>query len=216
MSEDGRTPSPRRSRRTVRPAREDVRDRVLVAAREVFRELGYHAASLETIATRAGFSKGAVYSNFAGKDDLFLSLLEAEIVRFRGEVERALTALPPAGDQGLGDLVRVAETLIAVARDGRGQLAFAEFRAHAAGDRDLAQLTAHVRSTLVEATAVQLEEALATRGLRLTIAPRDAAVVLLSLTNGLALEQVGQQADVVSASGLATVLASLVRPQASA
>ena len=38
---------------------------------------GFHGASLDDIADAAGYTKGAVYSNFAGKDDLYLALLEA-------------------------------------------------------------------------------------------------------------------------------------------
>jgi AcrR family transcriptional regulator len=213
-AQSARSTSPRRSRRTVRPARADVRDRVLVAARQVFGETGYHGASLENIATRAGFSKGAVYSNFAGKDDLFLALVEEEIARIRDDIAAALAAVVPtehAGRHGLvRDLVVLAEGLLALARDGRAQLLFAEFRAHAAGDPGLAQLTAEVRTTLVDATADQLEDVVHGRGLRLTIDARDAATVLLSLCNGLALEQVGRTSDVLSAPSLATVLASLV------
>ena len=55
------------------------RERVLDAAREVFLERGYAGATLEAIAEAAGFSKGVVYSQFAGKPDLFLALLERRI-----------------------------------------------------------------------------------------------------------------------------------------
>ena len=52
---------------------------VLEAARRVFLERGYAGATLEAIAEEAGFSKGVVYSQFAGKPDLLLALLEARI-----------------------------------------------------------------------------------------------------------------------------------------
>ena len=57
-----------------------TRDHLLAAAAEVFARRGYHAATLDEVAETAGFSKGAVYSNFASKEDLFLALL-----RQRGE-----------------------------------------------------------------------------------------------------------------------------------
>ncbi len=56
--------------------RADTRERLLDAAGQVFNRLGYHGASLEAVAEAAGFTKGAVYSNFATKQDLFLALLE--------------------------------------------------------------------------------------------------------------------------------------------
>src|SRR5687767_9040136 len=79
---------------------------VLDAAREVFIARGYAGATLEAIAEEAGFSKGVVYSQFAGKPDLFLSLLEHRID------ERAATnaelARGAAGMAGLVQLLRSA------------------------------------------------------------------------------------------------------------
>lgn len=72
--------------------RRRTRDELLDAAELVFARLGFHGASLDAIATEAGFTKGAVYSNFPGKDALFLALLE----RRRAELERRLAA-PEAG-----------------------------------------------------------------------------------------------------------------------
>jgi AcrR family transcriptional regulator len=56
--------------------KERTRSELLAAARAVFLREGFHRAALEQIAEEAGFTKGAVYSNFRGKDDLFLALLE--------------------------------------------------------------------------------------------------------------------------------------------
>lgn len=65
--------------RSRRDQQQETRDTLVVAARNVFAETGYHAASLEAIAREAGYSKGAVYSNFAGKADLFLAVLDANM-----------------------------------------------------------------------------------------------------------------------------------------
>ncbi len=53
-----------------------TREALIFAARGVFAEDGYHSASLDRIAREAGFSKGAVYSNFDGKSDLFLAVMD--------------------------------------------------------------------------------------------------------------------------------------------
>lgn len=53
-----------------------TREALIMAARGVFAEDGYHSASLDRIAREAGFSKGAVYSNFDGKSDLFLAVMD--------------------------------------------------------------------------------------------------------------------------------------------
>lgn len=52
-----------------------TRNRLLTAAAEVFAEAGLDAASLDEIAKRAGYSKGAVYSNFESKEDLAQAVL---------------------------------------------------------------------------------------------------------------------------------------------
>src|SRR5699024_9637771 len=59
-----------------RDGQQQTREALIFAARAVFSDEGYHAATLERIAREAGFSKGAVYSNFAAKSDLFLATLD--------------------------------------------------------------------------------------------------------------------------------------------
>lgn len=61
--------------------RRETQLRLLDAATEVFSELGLQGASVEAICARAGFSRGAFYSNFSSKESLFLTLLEREFDR---------------------------------------------------------------------------------------------------------------------------------------
>jgi AcrR family transcriptional regulator len=58
--------------------RQQTRDYLLAAAAQVFTQRGFHGATLDEVAATAGFTKGAVYSNFKSKDDLFLALLEVQ------------------------------------------------------------------------------------------------------------------------------------------
>ena len=55
--------------------REATRQKLLDAAAQVFAEVGLDAASVEAICERAGFTRGAFYSNFETKDELFLELV---------------------------------------------------------------------------------------------------------------------------------------------
>src|SRR5437588_414214 len=66
-----------RVRLTRAESRARTRVHLLEAAAEVFARRGFHGASVEEVADVAGYTKGAVYSNFASKDDLFLAVLEA-------------------------------------------------------------------------------------------------------------------------------------------
>lgn len=62
----------------TRPTRGEVRDRILDAASKVFAAEGFAGATIDAIGQAAGFTKGAVYSNFESKDELFLALLDRE------------------------------------------------------------------------------------------------------------------------------------------
>jgi AcrR family transcriptional regulator len=81
-------------RLTREEARQQTRTRLLNAAAEVFSRLGYNGASLDAVAEAAGYSKGAVYSNFATKADLFMALLE-RYVEAESAVQGAELAVVP-------------------------------------------------------------------------------------------------------------------------
>src|SRR5262245_39764617 len=73
---------------------EQTRERLVDAAARVFAQRGYHAATLAEVAREAGYSTGAVYSNFAGKEDLFLALADRQIAG-RAEQARAIARFAP-------------------------------------------------------------------------------------------------------------------------
>src|SRR3954466_15247616 len=131
-------PTPARTR----PRKDEVRGRVLQAAGEVFAERGFAAASLDQVAAAAGFTKGAVYSSFRSKDELFLALMEAEGAQRVEVVEAAL--------RRTGDL---ADALAAVGaelsrRDAPWQLLFLEFWQRAVRDADVRRAFVSSRRTL--------------------------------------------------------------------
>lgn len=73
-----RDPAPQRA--SIREEQRALtRARLLDAAKQVFARRGFHAASVEEIAREAGATTGAIYSNFAGKEDLFLALFEEHV-----------------------------------------------------------------------------------------------------------------------------------------
>ena len=63
----------------MRPTRQETRARLFEAAGRVFEERGIGAASIDAIAQAAGFSRGAFYSNFAGKDELIIEMLSDHV-----------------------------------------------------------------------------------------------------------------------------------------
>lgn len=83
-----------RQRLTRAEAKARTREQLLDAAARIFAQKGYAGASVEEIAESAGYSIGALYSNFASKEQLFLELMAA-----RGERRVAAVAeMLDAGD----------------------------------------------------------------------------------------------------------------------
>src|ERR1700712_894698 len=84
------TPAPppdRNSAPRVSKRRAETRDKLLAAAADVFAERGFGRATVEEVCERAGFSRGAFYSNFDSLDELFFALYSdsgADVVLARG------------------------------------------------------------------------------------------------------------------------------------
>lgn len=85
--------------------RQQTREYLLQAAAEVFAEQGFHAATLDEVAAAAGFTKGAVYSNFKNKDDLFLALLEDSYGREIAALQATLADSDVPPEARIGDFV---------------------------------------------------------------------------------------------------------------
>lgn len=149
-----------------------TRTRVLDAAERVFSKKGYHRASLEEIAAAAGHSKGAVYSNFTSKADLFLELMDR---RARAEESHL------AGEPGSGP----ASTASPQASLG-WSLATLDFFLVAMGDPALRKRLAAGYSRTRERTGGLLEE----RGQAPSWAtPAEFATVAMALGSGLIIQQ---------------------------
>jgi AcrR family transcriptional regulator len=177
-----------------RPPRAEVRRRVLAAATEVFLERGFRGASLEEIAAVAGFSKGAVYSNFEDKDALFLALLDEEFAWRLDQLRAAIEEAPDDPRAGAAIVGRRMTEALAAHQDLH--VLFVEFRVHADRSprtrRAFAERRWQIRETLAAAVAAYAERA----GAELTMPADHLATALLAFTNGLALERLGQQDEV--------------------
>jgi AcrR family transcriptional regulator len=79
--------------RSVKARLREVRATIIMdAAEETFIEKGYHDASMDEIATRAGIAKGTLYQHFPGKEDLVFALFERSLGLFEQAVEQVATA----------------------------------------------------------------------------------------------------------------------------
>jgi AcrR family transcriptional regulator len=85
--------------------RQQTRDTLIEAAAQVFGQRGFNGATLDEVAAVAGFTKGAVYSNFKSKDDLFLAVLESRFDRNLASLEATLDAADGEPDEHLFDFI---------------------------------------------------------------------------------------------------------------
>ena len=108
-----------------------TREALIDAARDVFAEDGYHAASLDRIARVAGRSKGAVYSNFASKSALFMAVMDHNLELSRGDLRDPFAE--PANPASTGRDLAAREGYPQSATQGFA-LATLEFIARAARD----------------------------------------------------------------------------------
>lgn len=180
---DARAQSPP-VRRTRGEAREHTRQRLLAAALNVFVEKGFAASSVEDISARAGFSRGALYSNFADKDALFLSLMDARLKERVAGVTRVMTASSP---------LTVFEDLrqwkaVGDVDDGWTRLT-AEFRAHALRNESARLRLAEHEGAVRDAYAQAVEAQFAAVGLAPPAPAADLAALLSILDVSVPMQQ---------------------------
>ena len=196
--------------RIRRPGRAAVRRRLLNAALEVFAEQGFASASLDQVAEAAGLTKGAIYSNFASKDDLFFAMMKDQVMKRIEAVRTALAASSPGtdGQQARYDIGRLLTEAFTQQREW--QLVFLDFWQRAVRDDDVrAQFVAH-RRALRAAIAECVEQAPGRSPTLGQFTVDDVDTVLLALSNGLAIEQYADP-GLVSDDLFGRVLAQLSR-----
>jgi AcrR family transcriptional regulator len=201
------TPSGQGMPRQPRPRREATRRRLLDAAVRVFAERGFDAASLDQVAARAGFTKGAVYSNFTSKDELFFALMDDQIRR-RVDAVRALVPQGSAADP-VDSLHRIGHLLTEAFTDQRDwQLLFLDFWRRAVCDSSVRPQFLQHRRALRTAISQAIREVLPAGAAFGDHNGNDLVTVVLALSNGLAIERLTDP-DVVNNDLFGRILAAL-------
>jgi AcrR family transcriptional regulator len=171
------------ARLTREQSRANTRERLLGAARRVFARSGFHGASVEEVASEAGFSTGALYSNFTGKEDLFLALMEREINEHAREIAQAVSARESMAERATGG---ARQWMIMIEREPEVLLLFMEFWAYGVRDAQVrpkvAARFAQVRELLTQLIADGVREF----DLELDIPAEQLAVVIDALADGIA------------------------------
>jgi AcrR family transcriptional regulator len=176
-----------RKRLTRGESRERTRELVLDSALAIFRRDGFHQASIDEIAEEAGFSRGAVYSSFGNKEQLFLALHDREA---RQRVQLIAERLLENGT--LQDAARTAartsyESHLA---DPGWSLLTAEFTIHAARNPDVARRFREQDHLLREASMRLITEICARECVQCSDREANEVITaMLAVGCGIALEQ---------------------------
>jgi AcrR family transcriptional regulator len=175
-----------RTRLTRAEQRDQTRNALLDSAEKVFIDRGFHAASVEEVAEAAGYSKGAVYSNFANKDELFLALLERHIDSRALDIETGVST-----DESLSDQVEQAgSSFVEVYLEQRAwSLLLMEFSAYAARNPELRDRFAARNRYMRERIAALIEAHLEPLGISSPIPSSELATILFALGQGYILEK---------------------------
>jgi AcrR family transcriptional regulator len=164
-----------------------TRSRLLEAAQRVFFERGFHGASLEAVAEEAGVTKGAVYSRFESKADLFLAFQEERNQQAIRRVTQTFRDLEP-GDRPVE--VQIDYWRQKLLHDPpEYTLLVIEFWATACRDADIHRRFSDQHERLLVAAAERLEEAALRLGATLPLPALDLARLSTAIAHGLALEQ---------------------------
>jgi AcrR family transcriptional regulator len=175
-----------RSRMTRDERKLQTRNELVTAARKVFGRRGFHGASLEEISAEAGYTTGAVYSSFGGKDELFLAVLDAEFARRMSRY--ADIALDAPDFETAGRALMAAEA--ATSREGRDWTPLLmEFWTHAAHRDDLRRALLERHHRQLDAWSSLMDELGERHGVRYELGSRELVRVVAALARGLGLER---------------------------
>ena len=162
--------------------RSATRARLLDGALEVFAERGFHGASVEDICDRAGFTRGAFYSNFGSKDELVLALFQATTDRL---LEQIAALLPVLANQP-GTLLDAVLGLLDEASPDQRQwhLISTEFTLHALRHPEAARALNRQRAMFRDSLTKLVEEISAASGLTFSVPPEQFVRMVIALHEG--------------------------------
>lgn len=165
---------------TVKRRRAATRERLLDAAREVLAEEGIQGSSVEVICDRAGFTRGAFYSNFDSKEDLVFCVFDREKERLLGHLRQAVaeeSEVPADDPEAL--VARVVDTFLTLqATDRISFLVHSEFALHGIRDSEVGAVYTETMCASSDELGRAIDEVLALLGRRLT-ADRSHVIALI-------------------------------------
>jgi len=168
--------------------RSQTRDRIVQAATSVVALRGFDAATVDEIAQESGFSIGALYSNFKGKDALFLAVFDGHLEWFEKTFGEASEVTDPAG--------AITDWFSSLTKSKDQFLIFTEFWSYAVRSpklrREFARRMGQMRTMISSVLAARAEQS----GQPSPLPPDTMALLFLALMRGLMLEKLADPKSV--------------------
>jgi AcrR family transcriptional regulator len=175
--------TPETTRLTREQSKANTRERLLVAARSVFARNGFHGASVDEVASEAGFSTGALYSNFGGKEDLFLALMEREIEAHAREISAAVRERHSVAERATGG---ARQWMTMIEREPELLLLLMEFWAYGVRDTDMRPRVAEQFGRMRQLLTRLIADGVRDFELELELPAEQLAVAIDALADGIA------------------------------
>jgi AcrR family transcriptional regulator len=164
---------------------ERTREQVVAGAAKVFARRGYHRATMDEIASEAGYTIGAIYSNFAGKEELFLALADHQVEERVAEVK----AIADAAEGEEPSREAAAQLRSFLERDPEWPLLFYEFWSLSVRNPELQGELAKRRDAIRDALAETLTRVAKQHGFELRFPASVLATAIAASLNGLTFER---------------------------
>ena len=170
--------------------RAQTQDRLMDAATALFAEKGVLAASVEEICERAGFTRGAFYSNFESKDEHLLAVVQRKREAILKAATDAIDSIPdePIEPQTLDEIIKQALLIFQATHpiDEQWLLARSEIRLHALRNPSVRQAVRLVDSSLDELLIEAIQAVVDRHGVVMTVPPGQLVILLTAYQEALA------------------------------
>jgi AcrR family transcriptional regulator len=188
-------------------SRELTRKRLLEAAARLFAKDGFDATSVDDVAEAAGFSKGALYYNFASKDELFEALVEDNVGGLMSSLEGALADAHTIEEK----LAAAQRVLTEQERHHSGPQLELEVLVQAMREPKLRRMVGKAYRRMRDAIASLIEQQFAQAGVRPPMPADQLAIAIIAGSLGHGLMQ-ALDPDAVPPGLLPSVVALMLRP----
>lgn len=165
----------------IRPTKEQTRMRVLDNAEIVFARRGFGGASIDEICSEADLTRGAFYSSFASKEELFFALYDRMVRQVEGRFADMVARVTPERP-GIEDFIT--QLVDSYPIDQKWFLLFSEFNLHAIRNQDVALQLAEHRRRMLAAIGSMIDTLLAANDVKPSIETEKIARLVLAIHEG--------------------------------